>query len=90
MPYACFVDTNAQKKATLYGFDLIPVYDIPLYHMSHKGMGNDGSSPSKNVYNDAWKWVEEFGRYDINDHIMYSRNLDTWGFSPIEIEYETI
>jgi len=90
MLYACFVDTNAQKKATLYGFELIPIYDVPLYHMSHKGMSNDGSSPSKQFYNDAWDWVETFDKYLDHDHIMYSRNADTWGFSNIEIEHETI
>jgi FkbM family methyltransferase len=90
MMYACFVDTNAQKKAVLYGFDLVPIYDIPLYHMSHKGMGNDGSSPSKQYYNDAWEWVETFNKYSEHEHIMFSRNADTWGFSNIEIEYETI
>lgn len=90
MLYACFVDTNVQKKATLYGFDLQPVYDIPLYHMSHKGMSNDGSSPSKQYYNDAWEWVEYFGAYKKHEHIMYSRNADTWGYSNVEIEYETI
>jgi hypothetical protein len=47
MIYACFQDTNIQKKAVLNGFDLEAIYDIPLYHMSHKGMGNDGSSPFK-------------------------------------------
>jgi len=88
MLYACFVDTNAQKKAVLYGFDLIPVYDIPLYHMSHKGMENDGSSPSKQYYNDAWSWVEMFDKYQEHDHIMFSRNADTWGFSNVDIEYE--
>jgi hypothetical protein len=36
MLYSCFVDTNVQKKAVLYGFDLVPVYDVPLYHMSHQ------------------------------------------------------
>ena len=81
MPYACFVDTNAQKKATLYGFNLVPIYDIPLYHMSHKGMSNDGSSPSKQKYNDAWKWVEMF---------QSSENHKDWGLNNIEIEYETI
>jgi FkbM family methyltransferase len=90
MLYACFVDTNAQKKAILYGFKLEPVYDIPLYHMSHKGMGNDGSSPSKQYYNDAWEWVEQFNAYKKYDHIMFSRNADTWGYSNVEIEYETI
>jgi len=88
MLYACFVDTNAQKKAVLYGFDLIPIYDIPLYHMSHKGMGNDGSSPSKQYYNDAWQWVEYFDKYEEYSHIMFSRNADTWGYSNVEIEFE--
>ena len=81
MLYACFVDTNVQKKVVLYGHNLVPVFDVPLYHLSHKGMGNDGSSPSKQYYNDAWEWVEWFER---------SRNSEYWGFSNIEIEYETI
>ena len=71
MLYACFVDTNAQKKAVLYGFNLVPIYDIPLYHMSHKGMSNDGSSPSKQHYNDAWEWVENFNKYLEHGHIMF-------------------
>jgi hypothetical protein len=90
MLYACFVDTNAQKKAVLYGFELAPIYDIPLYHMSHTGMSNDGSSPSKQYYNDAMKWVEHFDKYIQHEHIMISRNADTWGFSDIEIEHEVI
>jgi hypothetical protein len=94
--YSCYPDTNIQKKAILYGFKLEPVYDIPLYHMSHKGMGNDGSSPSKQYYNNPWEWIENFNRYEhpLNKHIggtyMVSRNADTWGFSNVEIEYETI
>jgi hypothetical protein len=90
MLYACYVDTNVQKKATLYGFGLIPVYDVPLYHMSHKGMGTEGGSPSKQHYNDVMYWVEYFDSYKKYDHIMYSRNADTWGFSNVEIEYEVI
>ena len=90
MLYACFVDTNAQKKAVLYGFNLIPVYDIPLYHMSHKGMANDGSSPSKQYYNSALDWVEYFDKYIECEHIMISKNADTWGFSNVDIEHEII
>jgi len=88
MLYACFVDTNAQKKAVLYGFDLTPIYHVPLYHMSHKGMTNDGASPSKQYYNDSMEWVEYFNKYTIHDHIMFSRNTDTWGYSDTEIEFE--
>jgi FkbM family methyltransferase len=90
MLYACFCDTNVQKKAVLYGFQLVPVYDVPLYHMSHTGMANDGTSPSKQYYNDAMKWVEYFDKYQLHGHIMYSRNNETWGFSDIEIEHEII
>jgi len=81
MIYACFQDTNIQKKAVLNGFGLKAVFDLPLYHMSHKGMSNDGSSPSKQYYNNAWEWVEWFEE---------TQNTDAWGFSDIEIEYELI
>jgi hypothetical protein len=81
MYYACFPDTNIQKKAVLNGFNLEAIYDVPLYHMSHLGMGNDGSSPSKQKYNDPWKWVEYFNE---------SENTENWGLNGVEIEYETI
>lgn len=81
MRYACFTDTNIQKKAVLNGYKLTPIYDIPLYHLSHKGMSNDGSSPSKQTYNNVLEWVEYF---------QESKNLDTWGYNDIEIEYEII
>ena len=79
MLYACFGDTNVQKKAVLNKFNLEAYFDLPLYHLSHKGMGNDGSSPSKQHYNDPWEWVEFFEK---------SKNDDNWGFGNIEIEYE--
>ena len=47
--------------------------------MSHKGMGNDGSSPSKQVYNSAWDWVEWFTE---------SQNTEDWGLNGVEIEFE--
>jgi hypothetical protein len=79
MIYSCFNDTNVQKKAVLNKYNLEAYYDLPLYHLSHTGMGNDGSSPSKQHYNDAWEWVENFTQ---------SKNKDNWGLSDIEIEYE--
>jgi hypothetical protein len=81
MLYACFVDTNVQKKAVLNEFNLEAIYDLPLYHLSHTGMGNDGTSPSKQHYNDPWDWVEWFEE---------SQNDDNWGFTNIDIEYEII
>jgi len=81
MIYSCFVDTNVQKKAVLNGFNLKAEYNLPLYHLSHTGMGNDGNSPSKQYYNDAWDWVETF---------QESLNDNDWGLIDTEIEYETI
>jgi hypothetical protein len=81
MLYACFNDTNVQKKAVLNKFNLEAIYDLPLYHLSHTGMGNDGSSPSKQYYNDAWEWVEWFEE---------SQNDENWGLNNVEIEYEII
>jgi len=81
MLYACFGDTNIQKKAVLNGYNLKAYYDLPLYHLSHTGMGNDGTSPSKQHYNDPWEWVEWFEE---------SQNDDDWGFANIDIEYEII
>jgi len=79
--YACFQDTNIQKKAILKGYKLEAYYDLPLYHLSHKGMGNDGSSPSKQIYNNSKEWVDDFKE---------TQNDDTWGFADIEIEFETL
>jgi hypothetical protein len=79
MLYSCYNDTNIQKKAVLNGYNLEAYFDLPLYHLSHTGMGNDGSSPSKQHYNDPWKWIEYFTE---------SENDDNWGLSDTEIEYE--
>lgn len=81
MIYACFNDTNVQKKAVLNGFNLVAHFDLPLYHLSHTGMGNDGSSPSKQHYNDAYEWVEYF---------QDTRNDNNWGLGNVEIEFEII
>jgi hypothetical protein len=81
MVYSCFNDTNVQKKAVLNNFNLLAHFDLPLYHLSHTGMGNDGSSPSKQHYNNPFDWVEYFNE---------TRNDDTWGFSNIEIEFEVL
>jgi FkbM family methyltransferase len=99
MCYKCFIDTNIQKKAKLYGFDLKAYYDLPLYHMSHKNILPQGGNienlhevakDTPPVYNDAWYWVETFDKYLEYDHIMFSRNSETWGMMDTEIEYEII
>ena len=91
MIYSCFVDTNVQKKAVLNGFGLEVIYDIPVYHMSHKTnrvpQGGDLNTlhDSKNnkppKFNDAYEWIEYF---------QESKNEDNWGLADTEIEFEII
>ena len=94
MIYACFADTNVQKKATLNGFKLEVLYEPPLYHMEHgayytKEDGSRVSDPTNKgsytgdqmAYNDAWDWVELFKE---------TQNSENWGLKNINIEYERI
>lgn len=88
MIFNCFIDTNTQKKAVLKGYNLEAIYDIPIYHMSHKNHLPQGGNTddlhevaeTKNPkYNDAWKWVENFTE---------SENDNNWGLAETEIEFE--
>jgi len=90
MIYACFNDTNVQKKAVLNGFGLEAYFDLPLYHLSHKNMvpqGGDVNTLHENakktplLYNNAWDWVEWFKE---------SQNNENWGLADTEIEFEII
>ena len=94
MIYACYVDTNVQKKAILNGFNLKVLYEPALYHMEHgayytKEDGtrvldseNKGSYKGDNkAYNDPWKWVENFEK---------THNNKDWGLGNIDIEVEII
>jgi len=92
MIYACFVDTNIQKKAVLNGFGLKDLYNPPLFHIEHgayftKEDGTRVSDPNHKgaytgdtkAYNSAWEWVEYFNT---------SQNSDSWGLGDIDIEFE--
>ena len=94
MIYACFVDTNIQKKAILNGFKLEVKYEPAIYHMEHgayftkedgtrtQDKNNKGSyKGDTNAYNDAYAWVENF---------IKSKNSKSWGLSNIIIEHEVI
>ena len=94
MIYACFVDTNVQKKAVLNNYNLEVLYEPALYHMEHgayftKADGtrvqdeeNTGAYKGEtNAYNDAFKWVENF---------QSTKNMDNWGLRDVDIEVETI
>ena len=93
MFYACFIDTNIQKKAVLNNFDLKVLYNPPLFHIEHGAyytkedgsrvldQENKGSYKGDNkAYNDANFWVENF---------MSSKNKDSWGLKNVDIEFET-
>jgi hypothetical protein len=87
MIFNCFIDTNTQKKVVLNGYKLEIIYDIPMYHMSHKNYLPQGGNMDVHevadkeppVYNDAWDWVETFNE---------SQNTESWGFEDTEIEFE--
>ena len=94
MIYACFVDTNVQKKAVLNGYNLEVLYEPALYHMEHgayftKADGtrvhdseNKGAyKGDTQAYNDAYAWVENF---------QSTKNMDSWGLGDVEIEVEII
>ena len=94
MIYACFIDTNAQKKSILNGFGLKDLYSPPLFHMEHgayftKEDGTRTLDPNHKgaytgdtkAYNDVYNWVEYF---------TSTHNHDQWGLGGIEIEFETI
>lgn len=94
MLFACFVDTNIQKKAVLNGFDLKDLYNPPLFHMEHgayytkedgtrvSDKENKGSFKGDNkAYNDALKYVEYFTE---------TSNSNEWGLGETNIEYEII
>jgi len=94
MIYACYVDTNVQKKAVLNDFKLEVLYEPALYHIEHgayytKEDGtrvldktNEGPYKGDNkAYNDVWRWVETFDK---------SNNTKDWGLGNVDIEVEVV
>lgn len=89
MIYACFIDSNIQKKAVLNGCPLKALFEPGVYHMEHgsyytKEDGTRSSDKGKyegdnKAYNSAWDYVEIFEK---------STNDDNWGWNDVEIEHE--
>lgn len=82
--YPLFADTNVQKKAKDKGYQLSGEFSPPLFHINHgsKGWGGGGIADGVNKKSN-----------DIHRAITNQRettNLSTWGFSNIDIEFETI
>ena len=71
--------------------DLEAIYDVPVYHMSHKTNRvpqggdlttmHDSEKARPPRFIDDWKWVEFFTQ---------SENNEDWGLGNTEIEYEMI
>lgn len=79
--YSLYADTNVQKKAVMHGFGLKAIYNPALFHINH-GRGGGGFLDGINkVTNDPMRAIILQGK---------TENADTWGFSNIEIEYETL
>lgn len=77
--YSLYADTNVQKKAAMHGFGLKALYTPALFHIEHgKGGGGFLDGINKKT-NDPYRAIV---------HQNQTQNLDTWGFSDIEIEYE--
>lgn len=81
--YPLFADTNVQKKAKDKGFTLTGEFTPPLFHINHgsKGWGGGGIADGVNKKSN-----------DIHRAITNQRettNSSTWGFSNIDIEFET-
>ena len=79
--YVLYSDTNVQKKAIKHGFDLKAIYSPALFHIYHgKGGGGFLDGINRKV-NDMYRAVTAQEK---------TENADTWGFEPIEFEYETL
>ena len=81
--YPLYADTNVQKKAKLSGFNLTGQFSPPLFHINHgsQGWGGGGFADGINKkQNDIRKAIHSSN---------LTENKDTWGFSDIDIEFET-
>lgn len=75
MIYRGFADSNVQRKAYNAGFNLKPLFNYPVFHISHKGgFGGVGG------INNADKYVINFNKI--------TSNVDTWGFSTVDFPVE--
>lgn len=92
MIYACFSDTNVQKKSVLAGCGLEVIYSPAVFHIEHKpySLNEKGerikssgshSESAKNTNNDLWRFVEYFEQ---------TENTEQWGLDNVEIEFEII
>jgi hypothetical protein len=82
--YPLYADTNVQKKSVKHGFGLKAIYDPPMFHINHGSKGWGGGGFAEGINKKA---------NDINRAVTFqeqTQNSSTWGFSDIDIEYETL
>ena len=82
--YPLYADTNVQKKSVKHGFGLKAIYDPPMFHINHGSKGWGGGGFAEGINKKA---------NDIHRAITFqetTNNLNTWGFSDIEIEFEVL
>jgi hypothetical protein len=81
--YPLYADTNVQKKAKQKGYTLTGQFSPPLFHINHGSKGWGGGGYADGVNKKANDIVKALSIQ------QETTNKDTWGFSNIEIEYET-
>tara|TARA_R110001592_G_scaffold15315_1_gene66961 strand:- start:3339 stop:4208 length:870 start_codon:yes stop_codon:yes gene_type:complete len=78
--YPLYADTNVQKKAAMHNFGLKAIFNPPLFHIDH-GKGGGGFLTGVNKkQNDYYRAIP---------YQTKTENPETWGFSDVDIEYET-
>jgi len=75
--YPLYADTNVQKKAIMHGFGLQALFDIPFYHIHHPVNAGGYGTVNKRG-NDIYRAIIGANK---------TENIDTWGFSDVEIEW---
>lgn len=69
-----FADSNVQKKAAITGFNLVPIFDLPVFHIAH-------DKPTTDKFNNAYEALITFKQ---------TTNPDTWGFSDKNFKIEVL
>lgn len=74
-----YTDSNVQRKADYYGYQLALVRDIPIFHFNHyPGSGSTGGNTA------GWNSDECLFNY------QGTRNPDNWGFADLDFDEEVI
>jgi hypothetical protein len=77
--YALYTDTNLQKKAVMHGYGLKALFNPPVFHIDHGPGGGGFMSGYNPIANDPYRAIMGQGK---------TENMESWGFSEIDIEYE--